>query len=91
MRVEDAAAILGGRKSSTARFILNRALIELVKITPKESLSEDLGMTLEQNAFNAYRSEKLEESMQIPHKKAVSVLQVELLSQLSTTRFVCAV
>lgn len=88
MRVEDAAAILTGRKSSTARFILNRALIELLKVTPKESLSEDLGMLLEQNAFNAYRSEKPEDSTQMPHRKAVSQLQVELLGHLSMTRWV---
>jgi len=86
MRVEDAAAILTGRKSSAARFILNRALIELLKVTPKESVSEDLGMLLEQNAFNAYRSEKPEESNHVPHRKAVSQLQVELLGYLSTTR-----
>jgi hypothetical protein len=86
MRVEDAAAILGGRKSSTARYILNRALIELLKIAPKERISEDLGMLLEQNTFNAYRSEKPDENVQIPHRKAVSQLQVELLGHLSNTR-----
>lgn len=86
MRVEDAAAILGGRKSSAARFILNRALIEVVKLTPKENMGEELGMILEQNAFNAYRAEKLDESMQVPHRKAVSQLQIELLGQLSTSR-----
>jgi len=86
MRVEDAAAILGGRKSSTARYVLNRALIELLKVAP--SLSDDLGMMLEQNAFNAYRSEKPEESIQVPHRKAVSQLQIELLGHLSNTRWV---
>lgn len=88
MRVEDAAAILGGRKSSAARFILNRALIEVVRLTPKENLGDELGMLLEQNAFNAYRAEKLEETMQVPHRKAVSQLQIELLGQLSTSRWV---
>jgi len=87
MRVEDAAAILGGRKSSTARYILNRALIELLKIAPKESMGEDLGMLLETNAFNAYRSEKPDD-MHVPHRKAVSQLQVELLGHLSNTRWV---
>ncbi|WVF72479.1 hypothetical protein IAT40_007294 [Kwoniella sp. CBS 6097] len=87
MRVEDAAAILQARKASAARFIMNRALIELLKIIPKDSLDQELGMTLEQNAFNAYRSEKLEEIMQFPHRKAVCQLQVELLGQLSNTRF----
>lgn len=71
---------------SAARYILNRALIELVKLTPKDALGEELGMSLEQNAFNAYRSEKLEELGQFPHRKAVSQMQVELLGQLSTTR-----
>lgn len=85
MRVEDAAAILGGRKSSAARFILNRALIELVRLVPKESMGEELGMILEQNAFNAYRSERLDEGL-VPHRKAVSQLQVELLGCLSTNR-----
>lgn len=88
MRVEDAAAILGGRKSSTARFILNRALIELIKLVPRESLGEELGMILEQNAFNAYRSERLDEGLQVPHRKAVSQLQIELLGCLSTNRYV---
>ncbi|WVQ77970.1 hypothetical protein IAT38_000051 [Cryptococcus sp. DSM 104549] len=87
MRVEDAAAILQARKSSAARFIMNRALIELLKVIPKDSLDPELGMTLEQNAFNAYRAEKLEDVMQFPHRKAVSRLQVELLGQLSKTRF----
>ncbi|ODN73526.1 hypothetical protein L202_08027 [Cryptococcus amylolentus CBS 6039] len=87
MKVEDAAAILQARKSSAARFIMNRALIELLKITPKDSLDQELGMTLETNAFNAYRSEKPEDVMQFPHKKAVSQLQIQLLGQLSKTRF----
>ncbi|WWC85329.1 uncharacterized protein L201_000192 [Kwoniella dendrophila CBS 6074] len=87
MRVEDAAAILQSRKSSAARFIMNRSLIELLKIIPKDSLDAELGMTLEQNAFNAYKSEKLEEIIQFPHRKAVSQLQIELLGQSSKTRF----
>ena len=83
MRVEDAAAILSGRKSSTAKYVVNRALIDLLKTA---QLSEDLGMLLEQNAFNAYRAEKPEESVQVPHRKAVSQLQIELLGHLSITR-----
>ena len=86
MRVEDAAAILGARKSSAARYIQTRTLIELVKVVPREALGEELGMALEGNAFNAYRTEKLEESSQFPHRKAVSQLQVELLGHLSNTR-----
>jgi hypothetical protein len=86
MRVEDAATVLGGRKSSTARYILNRALIELVKTVPRDALGEELGMSLEAMAFNAYRSEKLEDHLQFPHRKAVAQLQVELLGHLSTTR-----
>ena len=88
MRTEDAAAILSSRKSSAARYILSRALIELITVTPKESLGDDLGMLLEQNAFNTYRTERIEESPQIPHRKAVSQLQVELLGLLSNTRYV---
>ncbi|WVW83281.1 hypothetical protein I302_105300 [Kwoniella bestiolae CBS 10118] len=87
MRVEDAAAILQSRKSSAAKFIMNRSLIELLKVIPKDSLDQELGMTLEQNAFNAYRSEKIEEIIQFPHRKAVAQLQVELLGQLSNNRF----
>ncbi|KAK8869950.1 hypothetical protein IAR55_000519 [Kwoniella newhampshirensis] len=87
MRVEDAAAILQARKSSAARYVLNRALIDLLKVIPKDSLDQELGMSLEHNAFNAYRSEKLEEIMQFPHRRAVAQLQVELLGQLSGTRF----
>jgi hypothetical protein len=86
MRVEDAAAILGSRKSFAAKYILTRALIELVKATPRDALGEEMGMTLEQNAFNTYRAEKLEESAQSGQRRAVSQLQVELLGQLSTTR-----
>jgi hypothetical protein len=86
MRVEDAAAILTARKSCAAKFILNRALIEIVRITPREALGEELGMSLEQNAFNAYRTEKLEESAQSGMRRAVAQLQVELLGHLSTTR-----
>ncbi|EIW69507.1 hypothetical protein TREMEDRAFT_10419, partial [Tremella mesenterica DSM 1558] len=86
MRVEDAAAILGSRKSAAARFILNRCLIELVRVCPREALGEELGNNLELNAFNAYRSERLDESAS-PHRKAVSQLQVELLGQLSQNRF----
>ena len=86
MRVEDAAAILGGRKTSAARYIFNRVLVELVQLVPRDALGEDLSMSLEANAFNAYRSEKLEENAQFPHRKAVSQLQVELLGHLSTTR-----
>lgn len=86
MRVEDAAIILGGRKTSAAKYVLNRVLIELVKQTPREAMGEELGMTLESNAFNAYRAEKLEEHNQFPHRKAVSNLQVELLGHLSGTR-----
>jgi len=86
MRVEDAAGILGGRKSSAARYILNRALVELVRLVPRDALGEELGMSLEANAFNAYRSEKPEENHQSPHRKAVSQLQVELLGSLSNSR-----
>jgi len=86
MRVEDAAVILGGRKSSAARYILNRALIEIVTLVPREALSEELGMNLEANAFNAYRSEKVEENAQFSHRKAVSQLVVELLGHLSNNR-----
>lgn len=86
MRVEDAAIILGGRKTSAAKYILNRVLIELVKQTPREAMGDELGMTLESNAFNAYRSEKLEEHSQFPHRKAVSNLQVDLLGHLSGNR-----
>jgi hypothetical protein len=88
MRVEDAATILGGRKTSASKYITNRLLIELIKMTPKEALGEDLGMTLESNAFNAYRTERLEEHTQFPHRKAVSNLQIELLGYLSDTRLV---
>lgn len=88
MRVEDAATILGGRKTSASKYITNRVLIELVKMTPKEALGEDLGMTLESNAFNAYRTERLEEHTQFPHRKAVANLQIELLGHLSDTRSV---
>lgn len=87
IKVEEAAAILQARKSSAAKCIMNRVLIELLKIIPKDSLDQELGMTLEQNAFNAYRSEKLEDVNQFPHRKVVSQLQVELLGQLSKTRF----
>jgi hypothetical protein len=86
MRVEDAATILGGRKTSASKYITNRVLIELIKMTPKEALGEDLGMTLESNAFNAYRTERLEEHTQFLHRKAVSNLQIELLGYLSDTR-----
>ena len=87
MRVEEAAVILTGRKSSSAKYILNRALCELVKTTPRDSLGEDLAATLEQNAFNSFRSEKLEESSHTPHQKAVSQMQIELLGALSENRF----
>ena len=85
MRVEDAAAILGNRKSSAARIVLNRCLIALVKVCPREALGEELGNNLEVNAFNSYRLEKLEEATH-PHRKAVSQLQVELLGELSQSR-----
>jgi hypothetical protein len=88
MRVEDAAIILGGRKTSASKYIFNRVLIEMVKQTPREAMGEELGMTLESNAFNAYRAEKLEEHSQFPHRKAVSNLQVELLGHLSSNRSV---
>ncbi|ORY25725.1 putative cell polarity protein [Naematelia encephala] len=87
MRVEDAAAILGARKSSAARYVLNRALIEMIKTVPRDAIGEDLGMSLEQNAFNTYRAEKLDENAQFSHRKAVSNMQIELLGELSTTRF----
>ncbi|WVO12730.1 hypothetical protein L204_100338 [Cryptococcus depauperatus] len=87
MKVEDAAAILQTRKSLAAKFIMNRALIELLKVIPKDSLDQELGTTLENNVFNAYRSEKPEDVMQFSHRKAVSQLQVQLLGQLSKTRF----
>lgn len=86
MRVEDAATILSGRKSSAARYILGIALIELVKTVPRDALGEELGMSLESSAFGTYRSEKLEEHTQFPHRKAVAQLQIELLGQLSVTR-----
>ena len=87
MRVEDAAAILTGRKSSAAKYISNRATLTLIKLTPRDALGDELGMAIEQNVFNAYRSEKLEESMQVPHHKAVLQLQAEVLGVLSATRF----
>lgn len=89
MRVEDAAAILAARKQSAARYLKARALIELVRATPKDSLGEELGMRIEEEAFHAYRSERLEEQGQPPQRKAVTQLQVELLGELSKTRSVC--
>lgn len=81
VRVEEAASILSQRKSQAARYLLNRALIELVRLTPKEVLGEDLGMTLESNAFNAYKTERGDDGQ---GKKPG--LQVELLGELSKTR-----
>ena len=83
MRVDEAAAVLGQRKASAAKYLLNRALIELVRLTPKEVLGEDMGMTLESNAFNAYKTERAEEGV---NRKPG--LQVELLGELSKTRSV---
>jgi hypothetical protein len=87
MRVEDAAAILGGRKSSAARYLLNRAMIEVLRILPKESLGEEMGMILEGNAFAAF-TYRLDKDEGNPHRKAVSQLQVELLGEISRTRWV---
>lgn len=81
MRVEEAAGVLSARKSLAAKYILNRALIELVRLTPKDVLGEELGMQLEANAFAAYRSERDD-----AHKQAVASLQVELLGELSKNR-----
>jgi hypothetical protein len=91
MRVEDAAAILGARKSSAARYLLNRGLIEVVKVVPREVMGEELGMSIEGLAFAAYvhRGEK-EDGTSNPHKVAVAHLQVELLGELSRTRQVYA-
>ncbi len=86
MRVEDAAAILSARKIATARYIFVRAVVELLQVTQKDDLGEELGMTIEVNAFNAYRSESLDVDVQSPHKRAVSQLQVDLLGELSRTR-----
>lgn len=86
MRVEDAAAILSARKIAIARYILVRAIIELVQVTSKDDLGEELGMTIEVNAFNAYRSESLDTDVQSTHKRAVSQLQIDLLGELSRTR-----
>ena len=80
MRVDEAASIIGQRKASGARYLLNRALIELVRLTPKEVLGEEMGMTLETNAFNAYKTERADEGNRKPG------LQVELLGELSKTR-----
>ena len=82
IRVDEAASILGQRKAAAARYLLNRALIELVRLTPKEILGEEMGTTLESNAFNAYKSERAEEAGRKPG------LQVELLGELSKTRHV---
>jgi hypothetical protein len=88
MRFEETAAILSSRKTLCARYIFNRAVIEVVKLTPKDALGEELAMHIEQNAFNAYRNEKLEDSGQLSHRKAVAALQVELLGELSKSRCV---
>ncbi len=70
MLVEDAAAILSARKIATARYIFVRAVVELLQVTQKDDLGEEQGMTIEVNAFNAYRSESLDVDVQSPHKRA---------------------
>ncbi|ORX39679.1 cell morphogenesis N-terminal-domain-containing protein [Kockovaella imperatae] len=86
MRLEEAAAILSDRKSSASKFLLNRVLLELIAAIPRDILAGELGLDLEQNAFNAFRSENLEE-MQLPHRQAVSQLEMRVLGALSNTRF----
>ncbi|KAL7422234.1 Cell morphogenesis protein PAG1 [Cryptotrichosporon argae] len=87
IRVEDAAAILGSRKSSAAKYIYIRALIELVRAAPKEAFAADVGMNVENTAFGLYKPDRPDEHAQYPHRRAVLQLVVELLGHLSNTRF----
>lgn len=84
IRSEDAASVLASRKASAARFILYRALITIVRIVPSDSLGEDVALNLEHSAFSLFRSERTEDHV---HRRAVSALLVEFLSEMSKTRF----
>lgn len=83
-RTEDAAAVLGNRKASAARFIFYRALIEIVRIVPPDALGEEVALNLEHASFSLFRSERVDETA---YRRAVSALLVDFLSELSKTRF----
>lgn len=84
MRQDEAAVVLGGRKASAGRYIFYRALMEIIRVVPREQLGDDVALNLEHSAFSVFRSERTEDFV---HRRAVSALLVDFLSELSKTRF----
>ncbi|BEJ00337.1 hypothetical protein CcaverHIS631_0501940 [Cutaneotrichosporon cavernicola] len=84
MGIDDEAAVLGARRVSAARYIYYRTLMEIVRVVPGEQLGDDVALNLEHSAFSVFRSERSEDTV---HRRAVSGVLVDFLSELSKTRF----
>ncbi|GMK55966.1 hypothetical protein CspeluHIS016_0210220 [Cutaneotrichosporon spelunceum] len=84
MGLDDEAIVLGARRVSAARYIYYRTLIEIVRVVPREQLGDDVALNLEHSAFSVFRSERSEDTV---HRRTVSNVLVDLLSELSKTRF----
>jgi hypothetical protein len=84
MGVDDEATVLGARRVSAARYIYYRTLMEIVRVVPREQLGDDVALNLEHSAFSVFRSERSEDTV---HRRAVSGVLVDFLSELSKTRF----
>jgi len=84
IRADEAAAMLASRKQLAARYIYNRALIEIVRIVPPDALGEEVALNLEHAAFSLLRSERADDYAQ---RRTISSLLIDFLGELSKTRF----
>lgn len=84
MSTSDAIVTLGGRRASAGRYIYYRTLMEIIRVVPQEQLGDDVALNLEHSAFSVFRSERTEDFV---HRRAVSTLLIDFLSELSKTRF----
>lgn len=81
---QEAVVTLGGRRASAGRYIYYRTLMEIIRVVPREQLGDDVALNLEHAAFSVFRSERTEDFV---HRRAVSGLLVDFLSELSKIRF----
>ncbi|KAH7105208.1 cell morphogenesis N-terminal-domain-containing protein [Auriculariales sp. MPI-PUGE-AT-0066] len=87
IRTTDVKSIMKDRKTVASEYIWCRALIVILGSVPPNGLGERLGQHLEQLTFNQYQTLNFKLA-QSPNHRANAALYGQLLSQMSTIRFV---
>ena len=86
MRIEEVATVMSARKSGAARYIFYKAIIELLHSCSKDDIGNELGTSLENSMFGAYRAEWPADSSAAPFRQELVDLQAELIGELSQAR-----